>query len=56
MKRDDKKFCYVFKSAYGGLNAPDPGLVPDGAICGEEQVNWIPRFTNFVSSVFDRLL
>uniref|UniRef100_A0A1I7V3K8 Peptidase M12B domain-containing protein n=1 Tax=Caenorhabditis tropicalis TaxID=1561998 RepID=A0A1I7V3K8_9PELO len=38
LKRDDKKFCYVFKSAYGGMNAPDPGLVPDGAICGEEQM------------------
>ncbi|KAF1749287.1 hypothetical protein GCK72_025754 [Caenorhabditis remanei] len=38
LKRDDKKFCYVFKSAYGGLNAPDPGLVPDGAMCGEEQM------------------
>ncbi|PIC21340.1 hypothetical protein B9Z55_026207 [Caenorhabditis nigoni] len=37
-KRDDKKFCYVFKSAYGGLNAPDPGLVPDGAICGDDQM------------------
>uniref|UniRef100_A0A8R1HRE7 Uncharacterized protein n=1 Tax=Caenorhabditis japonica TaxID=281687 RepID=A0A8R1HRE7_CAEJA len=38
LKPDDKKFCYVFKSAYGGLNAPDPGLVPDGAICGEEEM------------------
>ncbi|CAI2355806.1 unnamed protein product [Caenorhabditis sp. 36 PRJEB53466] len=38
LKPDDKKFCYVFKSAYGGLNAPDPGMVPDGAMCGEEEM------------------
>lgn len=38
LKPDDKKFCYVFKSSYGGMNAPDPGMVPDGAKCGDEQM------------------